>query len=241
MLVDVHAHLTYGKFEEDLKDVVERSNCKIIISNGTDIEDNRKVIELSKNYPNVKVALGLYPGNLIKMDEKVIERELRFIENTKPLALGEVGLDGTYENMEKQIKWFKEFIRVSLFLDIPLIVHTRKAEKEVIDVLEEMRAKKVVLHCFNGNHKLVQRAEKLGYYFSIPLIVTYLEHFKEIVKKVSITKLLTETDSPYLSNIKGQRNEPGNVALIVKEIAKIKGMDEKEVENSIFMNYQRLF
>jgi TatD DNase family protein len=130
---------------------------------------------------------------------------------------------------------------MSNFLNIPLIVHTRKAEKEVIDVLEECRAKKVILHCFNGNMKLVQRAEKLGYYFSVPVIITYLEHFKKLVRNVSITRVFTETDAPYLSNMKGERNEPRNVSITIKEIAKIKNMDEKEIENSVYMNYQKLF
>ncbi len=240
MLVDVHAHLTYNKFENDVDEVIGRFKG-IVITNGTNVEDNRKVLDLAKKFPSVKCALGIYPGHVIEMDEKDLENELKFIESKKPIAIGEVGLDGTYENMEKQIRWFKEFIKLSNKLEIPIIVHTRKAEEKVIDALEEMRAKKVVLHCFSGSMKLVQRAEKLGYSFSVPGIITYLDHFKELVKKVSITRLLTETDAPFLSNVKGERNEPMNVAITIKEIAKIKGMNETEVENSVFMNYKRLF
>ena len=240
MLVDVHAHLTYEKFDEDLDEVIGRFKG-IIITNGTFVEDNRKVLELAKKYSNVKPALGIYPEHVLEMNDDGLKEELKFIEDSKPVAIGEVGLDGTYGDMDKQVFWFKEFIKLSNKLEIPIIVHTRKAEAKVVEVLEEMNAKKVVLHCFNGSMKLVEKAEKLGYSFSVPVIITYLDHFKELVKKVSITKLLTETDAPFLSNVKGSRNEPMNVAITVKEIAKLKGMDSIEVENSILMNYKRLF
>ena len=189
----------------------------------------------------IKIALGLYPEEIVNMDELEIENEIKFIEKFKPFAVGEVGLDGNYGSEEKQIKWFKEFIILSLKLNKPIIVHTRKMEKESIDILEEMKAKKVILHCFSGSMKLVERAEKLGYNFSIPPVINHSHHFQELVKRVSITRLLTETDSPYLSNVKGERNEPKNVAFTISKIASIKGMDEKEVENSIYMNYQGLF
>jgi TatD DNase family protein len=240
MLIDIHAHLTYEKFEKDIEEVINNFNG-IVITNGTNVEDNRKVLELCKKYSSVKFALGIYPGHVIEMTEEELKKELKFIESKKPIAIGEVGLDGTYPEMEKQIFWLKEFIKLSNKLEIPIIVHTRKAEEKIIDVLEEMKAKKVVLHCFNGSMKLVVRAEKLGYSFSIPVIITYLDHFKELVKKVSITKLFTETDAPFLSNVKGERNEPKNVAITIKEIARLKNMDATEVENSILMNYKRMF
>lgn len=241
MFVDIHSHLTYEGFEKDVKEVIERSNCVAIIDQGTSVEYNRKVIELSKKFSQIKVALGLYPEEIVKMNEKDIENELKFIEKFKPFAIGEVGIDRNYENTEKQIKWLKEFIKLSLKLNIPIIIHSRKLEKEAIDALEEMNAKKVVMHCFSGSMKLVDRAEKLGYYFSIPPVINHLHHFQELVKQVSITRLLTETDSPFLSNVKGERNEPRNVQFTIDKIAELKGMEKKEVENSVYMNFQRLF
>ena len=126
-------------------------------------------------------------------------------------------------------------------LEKPLIVHTRKAEKECIDVLEECNAKKVVLHCFTGNLKLVKRAESLGFNFSIPAIITRLSHFREVVKIVPITRLLTETDGPYLAPIKGTLSEPKDVVRTTKIISEIKNISHDEVIKNIFANYQRLF
>jgi TatD DNase family protein len=110
-----------------------------------------------------------------------------------------------------------------------------------LDVLEELKIKNAVLHCFGGNMRLVKRAEELGFYFSIPPVITRLNHFQEIVSRVSLNKLLTETDAPYLSPYVGQRNEPSYVKETIKIIAKIKNVTEEEAEKIIFSNYQKIF
>ncbi|MSR86062.1 TatD family deoxyribonuclease [Candidatus Woesearchaeota archaeon] len=241
MFVDVHTHLTDKAFDVDRKDVIERSGCIALVNNGYTIQDNRETIALAKKFPLVKIALGLHPSETAVLSQKEIDAEIDWISKQKCIAIGEIGLDFTYEGQEKQIVSFRKLIELALKKDIPMIIHSRKAEKEVLDVLEEMKAKKVILHCFSGKVKLVERAEKLGYTFSVPPIVNHSQQFQDLVKKVSITKLLTETDAPFLSPKKGERNEPAYVQISVKKIAELKGMDPKEVENSIFANYQRLF
>ncbi|MDP3919068.1 MAG: TatD family hydrolase [Nanoarchaeota archaeon] len=241
MLIDVHTHLTYDSFDKDREEVIKRSKCSVMINNGLNVEDNRATLKLAKKYKEVKVALGLYPSKIVEMKVDDIKNEIEFISKQDIVGVGEIGMDGTYPNIEKQEKWFRELVKMAMKNDVPVIVHSRKAEKLVIDILEEMKVKKVVLHMFSGKLKLVERAEKLGFYFSIPVILGHSRHFQELVKKVSITKLLTETDAPYLGPVKGERNEPMNVKFTVEKIAELKGMDKKEVENSVYMNYQRLF
>ena len=124
---------------------------------------------------------------------------------------------------------------------MPLLVHTRKAEAETINLLQKKQAKKIVLHCFSGNLKLVKQAADLGYSFSIPPNILFSTHFQRVVEEVDINHLLTETDSPYLGPFKGKRNEPAYVRYTIKKIAEIKGFEEKEVEDAIFLNYQRMF
>ncbi|MBI5872273.1 TatD family hydrolase [archaeon] len=236
MFIDVHAHLLEA--EEIPKHV-------IIVNNGTNPETNRKAVELSKRFGNIKCALGLYPSYAVEMAEREIKEEIIFIrkqlKDKKITAIGEVGLDFTYAQKEKQIEVFKKFIALSKEFDCPLIIHSRKAEKDVIKILKEENAKKAILHCFSGRLKLAKEAEKLGFYFSIPAIIVYSMHFQELAKAVSLSKLLTETDSPYLSPEKGEKNNPKNVMLAVKAIAKIKGISEQECENIIFANFQKLF
>ncbi|MBT3323958.1 TatD family hydrolase [archaeon] len=241
MLIDVHTHITDKKFDEDIEEVIENSNCAVIINNGMNVEDNRKTIELGKKFSKVKVALGIHPYDIVKMDEKDIEAEIKFIAKQKIIAIGEIGLDFTYEEKEKQIKYFKEFLGLAKKMDLPVLVHSRKAEKEVVEILKEKNMKKVVMHCYCGKLEVGLEAEKLGFYFSIPPRLITNKEFQELVKKISITRILTETDAPYMGAEKGKRNEPGNVKQTVRKIAEIKGMSEEEVENSIFMNYQKLF
>jgi TatD DNase family protein len=242
MLVDVHTHVTDKAFIEDLDQVIKESGCSVIINNGYTPEGNRKTLELAKKYTQIKVALGLHPSETAVMEPKDIEKEILFISKQEGIiAIGEIGLDFTYENHDQQIKYFKQLVQVALDRDLPVICHSRKAEKKVIEILEEMKVKKALLHCYTGKIKLAEKAEKLGYYFSIPPIIAHSTHFQEMVKRISMGKILTETDAPFLSHEKGERNEPKNVKFTVGKIAEIKELDKKEVENLIYMNYQNLF
>ena len=182
MLVDVHTHLDFPEFEEDLDKVIkiaENSGFKVIITNGTNPETNRRVLEISKKYEIVKPALGMYPSTAIKLSEQEIEQEIEFIKKNKPIAIGEVGLDNhRVGDIEIQKEVLKQFIQLSLDLDIPVIIHSRKAEEETIKVLEEMNAKKVIMHCFSGNKELTERAIKNGWMFSIPPTIVRNKTFK---------------------------------------------------------------
>jgi len=244
ILVDVHAHLDYLEDLDSVIDNAKKNNVKTIISNGTNPESNRKTLEICKKYDFVKAALGIYPIELKKLSEEDVEKELSFIKKNKKIivGLGEVGIDykygGTIKN--KQINLFKQFIELSQKIKKPLIIHSRKAEQDVIDLLESSKAK-VVLHSFEGNFKLVKKAADLGYYFSIPTNIVRSEHFQKLVEETDINQLLTETDSPYLSPFPDKKNEPSFVIESVKKIAEIKNLDIEETANNVFMNYQKVF
>lgn len=244
-IIDVHAHLDFDDYKNDLDKVLEESKkagVVAIVNNGVTVEGNKRILELSKKYPLIKPAFGIYPTHIEKMSDAEIKKELEWIKKNKPVAIGEVGLDYKEgKDFEKQKKWFREFADLGKELDIPLIVHSRKAELDVVDILEKSGCSKIVMHCFSGRFHLVERIIKNGWFFSIPCIVTKLNHFKAIVEKADISKLLTETDAPYLSPFIGVRNEPKYIAESLKEIARIKKMDVDEVSNNIFMNYQNLF
>jgi len=250
LLVDVHAHLDLKEFDSDLDDVIKRAETagiKAIISNGLNHKSNRKTLELSRKYKIVKPALGLYPDDAIKLSEKEIESELNFIEKNKDkiIAVGEIGLDYKWckdkKHQEKQKQIFIKLIKLSKKINKPIIIHSRKAETDVIDLLESLGSKKVVLHCFSGKLKLIKRAAGLGFYFSVPTNVVRSRQFQKLVEIVDINQILTETDSPYLSPHKNRRNEPSFIIEAVKKIAEIKNMSINETSNNIFMNYQKVF
>lgn len=252
LLVDVHAHLDFPDFDTDRDDVLkqcEEVGIKVIVDNGVDVATNRKVLELSKKYSLLKPSFGFYPVHVAEVGIERVKDELSWIENNNPFALGEIGLDykvgddDLVGNLHKgvQREAFRLFIRLGKKLAVPLIIHSRKAEEDVISILEEENAEKVILHCFMGKKKFVERARDLGYSFSVPVSVVKLDQLQWLVKNVPLKQLLTETDAPYQGPVRGERNTPVNIQFSIKKMAGLLGMTAEDVANQLFMNYQRLF
>ncbi|MEM4260529.1 MAG: TatD family hydrolase [Candidatus Woesearchaeota archaeon] len=246
-LLDVHAHLDYYKTEEEQDSIIE--NCKknnvTVITQGTTIESNRKVLELAKKYNFIKPALGVYPTHCIEYEEKQMNGEFDFIRKHNPTAIGEVGLD--YKEVKNELlikrmkKCFEEFIEISRQKNIPIIVHSRNAELDTIEILEQFDHKKIIMHCFSGRKHHIKRIIENGWSFSIPCNIIKLEHFQNIVKQQELTKIFTETDSPFLSPYPKKKNEPSFVIESLKKIAEIKKLSIEETANIIYNNYQRMF
>lgn len=262
-LIDIHAHLETKRFDKDLDKVLERAKeagVKVIINSGVNPSTNRKILAMSKKYDLIKPSFGLYPidalvkevksgeGDFLRdLEEFDIDEELKWIEKNKEgcVAIGEVGLDYNWpdfaEFKEKQKDTFEKIVRLAIKIDKTLVVHSRKAELDAIEILEKCKAKKVVMHCFSGKKSLIKRCQENGWFFSVPPVIKRLQHFQTLVEMVPVEQLLTETDSPYLSPVAGERNEPANVAVTIGEIARIKGLSEKEVADKIWETSQKLF
>ena len=262
LLVDVHAHLYSVKFKDDLDEVIQRARdagLKHIITSGVNAVSNRKILEISDKYDIVHPSFGIYPIDALAKEIKSgeaadfprdieafdISKELEWITKNKDkcIAIGECGLDYNYgKQFEKEQKEnFQKVISMVEKIKKPIIVHTRKAELDAIEMLESSKIKNIILHCFCGRKHLVKRAADNGWNFSIPPIIVRLQQFQIMAEIVNINQLLTETDAPYLSPYPGKRNEPSFVAETIKKIAEIKKFDAEEVANNVFMNYQRVF
>jgi TatD DNase family protein len=261
--IDVHCHLDDDRLKNRLDEVIDnfrRVGGKFIITSGVNPHTNREILDIASKYPDmVKVSFGLYPIDSIakqvkkslkdddmrEIEEFDVDEELRWIEENKEkcVAIGEVGLDyKVVEGFEEEQKAvFSRVIDLAKKIDKPLVIHSRKAEADAINMLEEKECKRVLMHCFNGKKSLIRRARDLGWSFSVPAVITRLEHFRMLVDMVPIEQLVTETDAPYLSPVVGEVNESKNVAVTVKEIAKIKGMDEEEVAKVMFNNVKTFF
>lgn len=246
-LFDVHCHLDAKEFDTDRAQVIQRAidaGVKYVVCNGTNPQSNRALLEMAKQFPIIKVAMGFYPVDALEFD---VDAEIIFITSMKShiIAIGEVGIDYHWvkdsTQRAKEHENFQKAIHLAKELRKPIIVHSRAAEKETLDMLEQGNIKNVVLHCFGGNTKLVERAVKLGFSLSIPPNIVRSDQFQQMVRKVPLSQLLLETDSPYLAPTKEGRNEPANVVLTVEKIAEIKNMDVFEVRNHLFMNFQRMF
>lgn len=237
MYVDVHCHLDHELLKVD--EVIKRARkagVKKIITNGVNPRTNRIALELANKYNEVEAALGIYPDEAGDIDE-----EINFIRENKIVAIGEIGLDYAEEvDRERQKSVFEKQLKLAEELKLPVIVHSRKAELDVIEMLEE-RKLKVIMHCFCGKKNLVKRVRDNKWYFSIPTNVVRAQNFQQIVSNVPMNQILTETDAPFLSPFRGEVNEPANVVESVKVISRIKEMEQEEVKNMIYYNFQRVF
>lgn len=243
--IDVHCHLDFFK-DKEIKEIIEKCEKKKIkiIANGVNSDSNRKILEIYKKYPKIKIALGLYPIDALKLSEKEINSEIEFIKKNKNniIGIGEVGIDlKENQNFEKQKTIFIKLIRLSKKINKPLIVHSRKAEKQVIEILEKENAKKVIMHCFCGKKKLSSRIIENNWFFSIPTNIKNSQQFQELVKITPMNNLLCETDSPFLHPNKKFPNTSENVIECYKKISEIKNMSLKVVEEKIKNNYKRIF
>lgn len=246
LLADVHAHI--GLFRPDeVSGVVDRAasaGVKAIINNGIDVKSNRVCLELASRYNLVKAALGLYPVDALQLTDEEIDAELAFIKKNRSrvAGIGEIGMD--FLKAGEQVRQRDIFLRqveLATSMRKPVIVHSRKAEAEVVDALVSSGARKVVMHCCMGSMKVIRKADDAGFCFSIPALIVRNSHFRKVVEVVQGTQILTETDAPFLSPREGERSEPAMVAESVKVIAEIKGITSEECANAVFSNYQRLF
>jgi TatD DNase family protein len=245
MIIDIHAHLDLLE-KIQLIEVIKRAESgrvKLIITNSVDLNSCKKNLEISKQNKIVKLAAGLYPKKDLKLtDYKNLEK---FVEENKNkiIAIGEIGLDLFHakNNFEVQIEIFKKQLDLAEKLNLPVIVHTRKAEKEVLEILKNYRNLKIILHCFSGNFKLIKRANEMGCYFSIPANIVFSEHFQKMAKELPREKILTETDTPYLSPYREIKNEPAFIKETINVLSRIWEISEEKVEGKIEKNFKKVF
>jgi len=252
MFIDIHCHLDFEGIIERLDQVIanaKKAGIKVIVTSGVNPATNRKILDIAKKYDIVKPSFGLYPMDALSREEGKtnnfnVDEELQFLKNNKDkfISIGECGLDyknGKDKIMQKAV--FEKVLETAKQLNKPVIIHSRKAEADALDILGSSEHKKVIMHCFSGRKHLVQRAYDLGYSFSIPTNIVRLQQFQEMVEKIDINHLFAETDAPFLSPFKEQRNEPAFVVESYKKIAEIKQLTLEEVKNNIWMNYQKMF
>lgn len=267
-IIDAHAHLDkraiegmetpygsdYNVWLQTILKHAREAGVKAIVANGTNVASNRDVYELSQKEDIVKAALGFYPNEIEKVDETVLDEELEHIKKHKNsiVALGEVGLDKKYDERlltsgkwqelyKKQTEGFEKVISLSEKTKLPMLLHTRKAEQDVVDMLESSTVKNPMMHCFCGKKKLVKRIADNGWNFSVPVTVIKLQQFQDMVDMVPLAQLLTETDTPFLGPEPGPTNEPANIKLTLAKMAELKKITVEEMSEQVFLNYMRLF
>ena len=254
MLVDSHAHLDTGAFDGDRREVLNRAlecGVGIIVNVGLDLESSRASLELAERYPQLFAALGFHPHNAIEMKESDLAQLKRLCHHKKVIAIGETGLD-FYRKLsppEIQVEAFKSQLRLAQELGLPVIVHSRNAEQETLEILTDWAQGQNgrplgVLHCFGGNATLAQRFLELGFMLSIAGPVTYpSSRAAQVVGSLPEDRFLVETDCPFLAPHpqRLRRNEPSFLPIIVHKIAEIRKATPEAIAQATTQNAVRLF
>lgn len=251
-LVDSHCHLDDPVFDVDFDAVIQRAKAQDIshiMTVSTDLKQAPRLMEITQQYPFIFTTMGIHPHHAqdyYPMPD--LKDQLRTLcRHSKVVGIGETGLDYYYNNSPKeaQIEVFKTHLQLSLELDLPVIIHTRDAEADTLEVIRRYPGVKGVFHCFSGSKELAMQALELGFYISFSGIITFkkADELREICAYVPLDRLLVETDAPYLAPIphRGRRNEPAHTRLTAEKVSEIKEVSFEKIAHHTTANYFILF
>ncbi len=257
MLIDTHCHLDFQDFDSDRDEVIKRAyeggvTKMITIGCSADLEKTRKTIEIAKSRDFIFAACGLHPQEAGKGDEKFFSQLRKLISGPKVVAIGECGLEyyGIHNNpeaREKQKEVFLKHLDLAKKNDKPVIIHSRRAYPEIMEILKKEKEKNPglsgVVHCFVGRFSQAEEFLKLGFLISFTGIITYARDYDKVIKAIPLEKIMIETDAPLISPepYRGKRNEPLYVKYVAEKIAEIKGLSFEEVSAATTKNAEKLF
>ncbi len=247
-LVDTHCHLDNEKFDEDRLEVIERikENLEFCVNIGYDLASSKKSLELAKEYDFIYAVIGVHPIDIAEYSEEV-EKELELLgKNPKVVAIGEIGLDYHWMTEPKEIQQerFKSQLELAERLNKPVVIHTRDAMEDTVNILKEYPNITGVIHCYPGS---LETAKQLvdRFYLGIGGTLTFKNSKKavEVVKDIPLDRIVIETDCPYLTPepFRGKRNEPIYVEYVAKKIAEIKEISVEDVTKITTENAKKLY
>ena len=255
MFTDSHAHIDGPEFDADRGEVIERAHAAgvtTILNVGTGDPNSgvfERAVELGRNNPSIYTAVGTHPHDARFYDDAAEQKTKDLITGgERVVAWGEIGLDFHYDNSPRDVQMdvFRRQLRAARACDVPVIIHTREAENETIEILRteyEGAERRGVFHCFTGSKELAKQALELDFMISFSGIVTFrkAEDLREIAKQIPIENLLIETDCPFLAPVphRGNRNEPAYVVEVARCIAELRGLPIEEVAQVTTENFKR--
>lgn len=253
MLVDSHCHLDFDDFEEDFEELICRAKdngVTTMLNAGNNIDELDKQLILSEKYPFIYTAVGVHPHNASEYENICAAEIIEKTKHKKVVAIGECGLDYYYDYSPKdiQIKVFKEHIKAAQASELPLIIHTRDADDDMIAILSEEYKKAPFtgeIHCFSSSQALADFALSIGFFLSASGIITFNKsgELRDIFASIPLDRLLIETDSPYLAPIpmRGRRNEPAFVLHTAERLAQLRDLPLEKLAEITSDNFFRLF
>lgn len=253
MFIDSHCHLdklNYNDLHLDVADVIAKAKqvgVEQMLSVGVTLEAFPNMLNMIEPFDNVHASCGVHP--LDCESDFDYEQFKIFAQNPKVVAIGETGFDFFYqpETAARQTELFEQHVELAVELNKPLIIHTRNARKETLDLLKNGHAEKCggVIHCFTEDLAFAESAMELGFYISLSGIITFNQatELQEVVKKLPLERLLIETDSPFLAPVphRGKENQPAYVVDVAKKLAILQQCELEKVQQITTLNFQKLF
>lgn len=252
-LIDAHIHLSDSEYSNRIEELVtdaNRAHVVAMISNSVDLQTSIRSLKLAERYSGlVFAAVGIHPWNVDMLEEITLEEISKLIceQNQKKavIAIGEIGLDAKYEKTwQKQLITFKKMLQLAERLSLPIIVHSRGATAQIVDMLPSYKIKRVLLHWFSHPMTALSQAVLHDYYITEGPPVAYSNGIREVIAKVPLTNLLTETDGPvryHKHPFNGQLTRPSFIPTVIEAIAEIKKVRVDDAADQVIRNFKEFF
>ena len=251
MIFDSHAHYDSQQFDEDRDELLlsmEANGVGTIVNAGASWDSVTEVVELAQKYPFMYAAVGVHPDEVGALDDERFEYMKAQCKKDKVVAVGEIGLDYYWDNESHDVqkKWFIKQLELARELDLPVIIHSRDAAADTLEIMKEYgQGLRGVIHCFSYSIELAREYVKMGYHIGIGGVVTFKNgrKLKEIAAEIPLERILLETDCPYLAPVpfRGKRNDSHYISYVAQEIAELKGISYEEVVAQTEKNGKELF
>ena len=252
MLFDTHAHYDAAQFDSDRDAVLSAlpdQGVGLVVNPGCDLESSRKAAALAERYPFLYAAVGVHPEECADWRDSDVDELRTLATQPRVVAVGEIGLDYYWKEPEPalQKKWFERQLELAREVKMPVIIHSRDAAKDTLDMMQALHAEEMggVVHCYSYTKELAREYLNMDFYFGIGGVITFknAKKLKEAVAYIPLERILLETDSPYLSPEpnRGKRNSSLNLPYIAEAVAELKGIGSEEVIEVTRQNAERLF
>lgn len=252
MIFDTHAHYDDDAFDEDrdtlLGEIFSSGIC-CITDVGASVKSSKSAVALSKKWSQIYAAVGVHPDSTADMTEEDIETLRSLAQEKKVVAIGEIGLDYYWDNSPREVqkKWFERQLALAREVDLPVIIHSREAAKDTMDIMREAAkaGNTGVIHCYSYAAPMAKEYISMGFFIGIGGVLTFKNArvIKEVASEIPLSSIVLETDSPYLAPVpyRGKRNNSMYLKEVVKQLAQIKQVSEEIVITTTLANAKRLY
>lgn len=251
MIFETHAHYDDEQFEEDREELLSHlrdNNIFAVVNVGASLQGCYATVELARRYEHVYAAVGVHPDEVGSLNETTWAELKELYKDPKVIAVGEIGLDYYWnkESHDEQKKWFVKQLKLARELNLPIIIHSRDAAKDTLDIMKEHAGGlRGVIHCFSYSVEMAREYVKMGFYIGVGGVVTFknARKLKEVVADIPLESIVLETDSPYLAPApnRGKRNDSRYIQYVAEEIALIKDISVEEVLSTTEIEAKKMY